>query len=508
MDVSLKFLGGLATTENLTGSCTAIEVKRGKQTTVFLIDAGLVQGDNKNFLRNNRRILEYVEPKRIDFVILTHSHIDHIGLLPLLVSRGFRGRIVCTEQTADLMPIMLEDSYKVQKGLACRNERRNKARANAGSFKKRSKQKEKVGKSRNSQPHQREQLFQFEDVQKTLKLIYSASYGKQIKLAKGITLQFHPSGHILGGAICTIETIDPRNKNRSRLAFSGDLGRQEGLLLLPPEKLNIPVDYWFTESTYGGKQHPSRTEEISKLFGLIAEAEKEGKRIIIPSFALQRTQELIYLLSAAMERNEIPRIPINLDSPMAIAITEVFAKYWDLGAFSNKFLLGFNPFSENTNPNLKFHRSPEESAELMRQPAPRIIIASSGMCDAGRIRDHLRANLGSEMAIICLVGYMAPTSLGAKLKKKPLFVQMNEDNIKIQSKIEHFESFSAHADSVELVNYAQSVFSGNKRSLNIIILHGETDNGKSLKDKLEERFRGRDVAILLPKLGDSMTLPL
>lgn len=510
MNTAIKFVGGVATTENLTGSCTAMEIKLGKRTTVFLVDAGLVQGDNKNFFKNNNRILENVDPKKVDYVIVTHAHIDHVGLLPLLVSKGFRGRIMCTQATADLMPIMLDDSYKVQKEMAAKRLRRDKAHAGFNPNKKKPQPKRRFGRDGTGRKKEALQLFEYKDVEKTIGLIYRADFGSDhsVKLSKGITLRFVPSGHILGGAVCVIEVTNPRDNSRSRLAFSGDLGRQDGLLLFPPEKLDKPVDFYFTESTYGAKNHPKRAGEISKLFQMISDAKEQGKKVIIPSFALQRSQELIHLLSAAMERGEIPQLPIYLDSPMAIKITGVFAKYWDINSFSNKYALKFNPFCENTNQFLKFVNEPEDSIRLAHETGPLIVIASSGMCDAGRIRDHLRFNLSNDKAIICLVGFMAPTSLGAKLQNKPLYIKMNEDTILIKAEIVHFESFSAHADSDELADYAASAIGDNKAAQMIFILHGEQEGGIALQQKLQGEFHDRNINISLPEIGDYVELDL
>lgn len=493
----MSFLGGLATTDNLTGSCTAIESRCGKKKTAFLVDCGLVQGDLKNFFANNTRILDSIDPKQIDFVIVTHAHIDHIGLLPLLVNKGFSGKIICTRQTADLMQIMLEDSYKVQKEAAKRSIRKDKAANRTRKLKR------TMLKSRT--PKETRILFTDKNVARTIGLIHRSGFdfGVPIKLAHEITLKFHNAGHILGSAQCEMEITDPKSRKKIRLGFSGDLGRTDGILLYPPAKISKPVNFWFTESTYGGKSHPDRASEISRLWQLIIGAKHDGKKIIIPSFALERSQEIIYLLTAAMQSGDIPELPIYLDSPMAIRITEVFAKHWDLGAFKDISNLSFNPFNEE-NRYLKFVRTPEESTILVAKSEPMIVIASSGMCDAGRVRDYLRAGLPSDQTIVCLVGYMTKTSLGKKLKDGLGKVRMNDHEIIVKAKIESFESFSAHADHAVLTAYADSAM-GRESSLDrrVFILHGEENSGLSLKNELDAKFKNQSIGVFLPQAEEA-----
>lgn len=499
MDATVCFLGGVATTDNLTGSCAAIEVRCGKKTTVLLVDAGLVQGDAKNFFTNNTRILKSIEPARIDYIIATHAHIDHIGLLPLLVNRGFNGKVICTKQTADLMPIMLADSYKVQKELASRRRKIDTPRR--FNRKKTKRRKEVVRRA-----PQTGMLYSDTDVAKTLSLIWRSGFDFEtvIRLSNFLSLKFYPSGHILGGAICAVELANRKARKVSRLCFSGDLGRQEGLLLDPPKIIKERIDHWFTESTYGDRNHPKRNSEITRLRELVLNAKKNGGKIIIPSFALQRSQEIIYLLSAAIHKGEIPKMPIFLDSPMANKITDVFAKHWEAGTFKRKDNLPFNPFSEE-NPYLTFIRGSEESAKLAESDESYIVISSSGMCDAGRVRDHLRVGLPNEKTTICLVGYMAPSSLGRKLQDGIKTVRMNGQEIAIKATIEKFDSFSAHADSSELVDYAKSAMAG-ASNRSITILHGEIAGGISLQASLDRELSGRNIKVSVPALGAFMRI--
>lgn len=484
MDVTLEFLGGLATTNNLTGSCTAISVGCGKKTTTILVDVGLVQGDVKNFFTNNSKLLKSINPAKVDYVIITHAHIDHVGLLPFLVNNGFKGKVLCTKQTADLIPIMLADSYKIQRELAKRKcqhadeKPRNKDRT-----------------SKETGP-----LFTERDVAKAINLIMKSglTYKEQVKLSNQVTLKFYASGHILGGAISVLTMTEPKSKKILRLGFSGDLGRQEGMLLYPPAIVKEPLDCWFTESTYGNKHHPERQPEVDELFATITGAAANGKKIIIPSFALQRSQELIYLLTLAMKSGKIPDIPIYLDSPMSVKLTEVYAKYWDLGSFKNKHTLDFNPFNEE-NPYVKFITDYDESIKLASTSGPLIVISGSGMCDAGRVRNHLRVNLPSDRTIVCLVGYMSPASLGRKLQGNPAKVNMNGQEVIIKAQIKLFQSFSAHADCIELVDYAKAVLSVDATGQTIFILHGEETGSANLKQLLEAEFSPDGTQVIVPK---------
>lgn len=335
--ITVKFLGGVAG-DNLTGSSVLLTVRRGKETFRCLIDAGLIQCGFREFFDKNREILNELKPGYLDSIILTHPHLDHIGRLPLLVKNGFgqRGRIICTEATASLLRVMLEDSAKIQaiesESLKTKNvaESKNKqknyrrdrgTRGNYDRIQEQIQKKKKASRNNSCEP-----LYNLDDVNATCALVKNGGclYKTWIKLAKGISLKFYPSGHVLGGAISVIK-IETKAKT-THLGFSGDLGRQDGIILPPPEMVEEKLDYWFSESTYGGEVHPERDEEIAQLLKIVARASHNKQKIIIPSFALERTQEIVYLLSYYMSIGQAPKMPIYLDSPMAAKITQVFAQ--------------------------------------------------------------------------------------------------------------------------------------------------------------------------------------
>jgi metallo-beta-lactamase family protein len=366
----------------------------------------------------------------------------------------------------------------------------------------------KKGRSRGKLDPLTEPLYTLGHVKSTCELIKVGGfeYKRWIRLTKDVELKFYPSGHVLGGAICVIRIAT--NNGFKHLGFSGDLGRADGIILPPPGKIEEPIDHWFTESTYGGKKHPERSEDIDRLLTVIREAAKAKGKVIIPSFALERTQEIVYLLSKHMADGDIPKIPIYLDSPMASRITEVFSRSWHSpGLFKGQDELDFNPFCPTENRMLRPVSGQEESTELMESYGPYIVIAGSGMCDAGRVRGHLRRNLPKSETTICLVGYMTEGSLGRKLKDGWLMVRMNGEDVAVKAKVVVFESFSAHADSPFLNSYAKEVLEKSEGGLkNIFIVHGESKGAMDLKVELVETLGISSRAITTPKIGDTFVL--
>ncbi|MFA6995078.1 MAG: MBL fold metallo-hydrolase [Patescibacteria group bacterium] len=514
--ITVKFLGGVADGKNLTGSCILLLIEHEKKITRTLIDIGLIQS-REDFLERNKELLNQLNPKTLDSIILTHSHIDHIGRLPLLIKYGFgeRGRIICTKATSGLLSVMLEDSARIQMvdigRLKSRENKKNSKKAKnfshsdltLGNY-----ERKKWKKHAKNKTVPIESLYTMLDVKKACNLIKNdgIEYFIWIKLANNISLKLYPSGHVLGGAICVIK-IKTKTKD-VYLGFSGDLGRQDGVILPPPEMIQEPIDYWFIESTYGGKIHPPREEEINKLISLIRKAQEKKQKIIIPSFALERAQEIIFLLSYYIQNKKISPITIYLDSPMAAKITEIFAANWQTGMFLGQEKLKFNPFDIKENKFLKIIGSWEDSEALIASAGPYIAIAGSGMCNAGRIREHLRAGLGRSDTVICLVGYMAEDSLGKKLKDGLPIVKMNNEEIIVKAEIVSFDSFSAHADSTFLVSYTNEVMAKNPDDTKkIFIIHGEEMSAAFLKlALLDSVSHNQKHKIVIPKMGEEQIL--
>lgn len=510
--VSVQFLGGVADEQNLTGSCSLLQVKLGKNTYRFLIDVGLVQCRFRESLERNLAILQQFKPISINGIILTHAHIDHGGRIPLMVKHKFNGRIYCTEQTANLLPIMLEDNAKIQLSEALFREKKlKKYLPEKSSFSKTwlgnyDKTKRKAKSQRQHDPLC-EPLYTMEHVKETCALIKAGGYQYEewIKLTNGIDLKFYPSGHVLGGAICVFRIS--KRKGFLYLGFSGDLGRSDGVILPPPKLVEEPINYWFTESTYGGRTHPLREQEIERLLAVIEKAVVEKKKIIIPSFALERTQEIIYLISKYIAQKNIPEIPIFLDSPMAVKITKIFSSSWHSpGLFKGQNELHFNPFCPEENKLLRLVVDQDASSKLIEAEGPCIVIAGSGMCDAGRVRGHLRKGLGKEKTIICLVGYMTEGSLGRKLKEHHPLVRMNGEEILVKANVLVFESFSAHADSPFLNTYVRNLANNPDSALKgVFIVHGEKKSGLDLKVELMKNLKMKGDEIVIPKIGDIFT---
>lgn len=530
MKAKVSFLGGVA--GNLTGSCTLLIINEGKKTFKILIDAGLIQCGFKDSIKNNQEILKKINPSQVDYIVLTHSHIDHVGRVPLFIKNGFNGQIICTKGTKNLLKPMLEDSAKIQiieaayfnkkmlktdeknvvkKKSAKKNRDKNDRKKYKedvyfqNTYSRTNLQTSLVNRKRYVEP-----LYNQKDVEGLYKFINNGyDYHRWIKLSNFISVKFYHSGHVMGGAIVVLR-LSTKSKGISKpkdtyLCFSGDLGRRDGIILPPPEIINEPVDYLFLESTYGDRVHPERDQEISKLLELIKESSENKKRIIIPSFALERSQEIVYLLSYYMEQGTIPAIPIYLDSPLGSKITTTFAEAWYSKMFSDQDRVNFNPFDQKSNPYFKIITEQRQSDDLIASSDSYIVIAGSGMCDAGRVRGHLRANLGKPNTVVCLVGYMAQNSLGRNLKDG-LPIKMNGEEIQVRAKIVNFDSFSAHADAPFLVDYTKAVLAKDKKnSKTIFLVHGEVAAAKDLQKDLEATLS--DLVITkIPELHEDVII--
>lgn len=503
VSVFVSFLGGMADGVNLTGSCYFLEVRSGKYEENYLIDAGLWQGSFFEAGERNKSLDLYA--KKAGAVVLTHTHIDHIGRLPRVVRMGFNGPVFCTVPTADVSEVMLMNSADILKSeakyRANRLRRANGVGGGNGNG--------NVFNGNNGNGY--DPLFSRDDVEKSLRLVKNGGYDyfKWIKIGKGIYLKLYPSGHVLGGAVCVIRI---ENDNEPLyLGFSGDLGRKDNLILSPPVVVEEPITHWFTESTYGGISHPERDKETSILLDVVRDAVANNKKIIIPSFALERTQEIVYLLSYYISEGKVPSIPIYLDSPLASGITRIFKEYWNTPMFEDKKGLKFNPFNPDENCYFTTVSSDQMSADLSRNFQAHIVIACSGMCDFGRVRNHLRSGLPRQDVVICLVGHMAANSLGEKLKRGDSIVNMNSQEVEVNAKVISFDGFSAHADGPALVEYAESLLGNGRnnyfREKRVFILHGSENSGLLLKDDLERTLgRGWKGKIAVPQIGEKVRL--
>lgn len=502
MKAKIKFLGG--SVGKITGSCYLIEVEATSNSKAIniLVDIGLIQGNFIESLNKNREILDFINPSDINFVLLTHAHVDHIGRLPLLYVHGFRGSVICTDSTARLLTPMLEDSAKIQIHEAASINNRLKKSKNehekldssllaGGAYDKR---KQKKRDKNNGSQEICKPLYETSDVIKVCKLVRINKYHQDIELAPKIIAKMYQSGHVIGGSIITLKI------GAKMICFTGDLGRKDGIILPPPEIVKEKINYLVIESTYGDRIHPPRDKEAKLLIELVKDGFDYKKKIIIPSFALERTQEIIYILSNYMHSNIIDSMMIYLDSPLAQKITKAFSRSWDLGMFEDQSIIPFNPFNPDTNPYLEIVDKKTMSDDLVNKSGPYIVIAGSGMCDSGRVREHLRANLSKDNVVVMLVGYQAKESLGARLKNG-LPIRMNDEAITVKALIQSFESFSAHADGLFLLEYAKSVLARNSK---VFLVHGEQDSAQQLKINMNEYISKTEVFI--PKINTEFTL--
>jgi metallo-beta-lactamase family protein len=461
--MQIKFIGAAKT---VTGSMHLIKTAQA----TFLLDCGLYQGKRKEAYEINRSF-EFFNPSEIDFVILSHAHIDHAGNLPSLVKKGFTGKIYSTFATRDLSVVMLLDSAHIQeKDVEFVNKRRKREGKNLF-----------------------EPLYVQEDALHALDRFVGVNYRQPMKIAEGIELTFYDAGHILGSAIVYLKINE--NGKEYKFAFSGDLGRPNLPILKDPE--TIPdVDHLICESTYGGRVHENPLDSEKTLADIVNQAVKNKSKIIIPAFSVGRTQEIVYALHKIFEADKAPRIPTYVDSPLAVNATEVFRLHPE--CFDNEtaeFLkkhedpLGFS--------RLTYVTSAEESKKLNSIPGPCIIISSSGMCEAGRILHHLSNNISNPNNIILMVGYCAQNTLGKKLIDGEKKVNIFGEEYNVEAEVIVMQSFSAHADQNELVNYVSRL---DKNLLQkIFLVHGEFEQQEIFKQHLETAgFKD----IIIPDRGD------
>lgn len=423
--MEIQFLGAAKV---VTGSNILISTGKYK----ILLDCGLFQG-SKDLENLNYQAFPF-NPSEIDFLLLSHAHIDHSGRIPKLVKEGFKGRILCTKATKDLAEIMLVDSGHIQENdVTWENRKRKRA---------------------GMEPI--EPLYTAEDAKNSLRYFESALYQQKIYLNENIAIRFRDAGHILGSSI--IEIWITENEDTVKIVFSGDIGTKNKPLIRDPEIIE-EADYLILESTYGNRLHENVEERVEKLVGIINETVLRGGTVIIPSFAIGRTQELIYELNKYYEYNEdletFLRVPIYIDSPMAISATEIFKKNaYCFDEEAKKLILeGDNPLEFD---NLYYVRDNEESMRLNQVNYPKVIISASGMCTAGRIRHHLKHNLWKANNSVVFVGYQAEGTLGKIIKEGAKKVKLLGEEIAVLAEIHSIEGFSGHGDQQDLLNWVGS----------------------------------------------------
>lgn len=463
--MKIQFCGAAT---GVTGSCHLITTEKHK----ILLDCGQFQGGK------TREAMNYepfpFDPAEIDYMILSHAHIDHCGRIPLLVKRGFKGDIYCTDATADLVEVMLKDSGYIHEKEAEWKNRKN----------------ERAGRPAV------EPLYTFNDAVDSLKFIKPVLYDQLIELNEEMKFVFNDAGHILGSAITEIWITE--EGQTSKIVFSGDLGVMDRPILRDPTIIK-KADYVIMETTYGNRVHPSNSLDVTKLMDIIRETAKHGGTTVIPSFAVGRTQELIYELNRVYDsdseyRKDFENLMVYVDSPMATTATEVFKKNAQVFDDETKEYItkGDNPLDFK---NLKFTRTSQESMWLNTDPTPKVIISASGMCDAGRIRHHLKHNLWNRKSSIIFVGYQAEGTLGRLLLDGAKEVTLFGENIQVNAQIHNLEGFSGHADKDGLLAWLSGF---QKVPKHVFLVHGEEESKKAFAYTVKEKLGYDPIVVTEP----------
>lgn len=459
--------------KTVTGSCFLVETKMCN----FLVDCGLFQGHSKED-ELNREDFPF-NPGNIDFVLLTHAHIDHSGRIPKLFINGFKGEVITTQATAQLCSIMLPDSGHIQE---IENEWLNRKRLRAG--------KPLVPP-----------IYTHDDAVECMSLFRSVDYNTDVNPVPGITVRFRDAGHVLGSSC--IEIWVEEDGKEVKLVFTGDLGNKEVPILKDPEIID-DADYLIIESTYGNRVHKDNADRIERFMNIIIDTINGGGNVIIPSFAVGRTQEIIYELNKHKSRyshklEELMRIPVYVDSPLAISATEIFRKNLDCyNEEAREYIKnGDNPLDF---PELQFTKTANESRALNEKNESMIIISASGMCEAGRIKHHLKHNLWRPESTILFVGYQAEGTLGRRIVDGAKKVKIFGEQISVNARIEYIDGFSGHADKDDLLDWVSSI---KKKPKNIFVVHGEEDSVEVFAEYLRQRL---GINTVIPSQGDSFKI--
>ena len=474
--MKITFLGA---TKTVTGSNFLVETEDSK----FLVDCGMYQGQAEEEYENEAPFDFNVG--EIDFVLLTHAHIDHSGRIPKLYNEGYKNPIYAHKATCDLCSLMLPDSGHIQEmEIEWKNRKRQR-------------------KGEKPLPP----MYTAEDAAKCLELFKPVQYDEIIEITPKIHVRFNDAGHMLGSSI--IEVWSNENGEDVKAVFSGDIGNNDIPLLSEPTMI-ADTDYLVMESTYGNRLHMRNENKAEIFLKIVSETIEGGGNVIIPSFAVGRTQEILYELDKIKEtkNNEeflreyetLMKAPVYVDSPLAISATEVFKENMDLfdEATQAEIKKGDNPLEFD---GLHFTTTSDESKALNESNIPSIIISASGMCDVGRIKHHLKHNLWNPKNTILFVGYQAPGTLGHSIVNGAKKVKIFGEDVAVNARIEYIEGYSGHADQELLMNFVYSF--NNKKPKHIFLVHGEEDSQNELKQKIEEEAK---IPVTIPNYGDTYEL--
>lgn len=468
--MKIQFLGAA---KEVTGSKHLITTDKG---TTILLDCGMYQGKGMETDQENRQL--GFDPKDIHYLLLSHAHIDHSGLIPYIYSLGFRGKIYCTPATRDLCQLMLQDTAFIQEqDVRWYNKKMDRQH------------KPKI-----------KPLFDMNHAQQVMKLFRTVDYDTPYRIDEDIQVQFTNSGHMLGSAVISLTIKE--NDETKRIAYTGDVGRLHSHILCTPQAFP-QCDYLICESTYGNRQHDDQLVSEEQLLGVVEETcmYKHGK-LLIPSFSVGRTQEIVYVLNQLYNDGRLERIPVYVDSPLSANATEIFRRHADTLNEQVRDTMRFDddPFGFNT---LRYITDVQQSKALNRSEQPCIVISSSGMLEAGRIKHHVSNHIDDPSTTILIVGYCTPTSLGARIQDPKLrYVSIFGYDHRIRAQVTKIEGFSGHGDYQEMIQYFSACQDVTKIRQTFIV-HGESEAQIAMKEHLHEAgFRH----IHIPEKGEEMVL--
>ncbi len=465
--MQIDFLGAA---QSVTGSMHLVRTSRA----TVLLDCGLFQGRRKESLERNKNLP--LDPEKIDAVVLSHAHIDHSGALPMLVKRGYAGPIFTTPATHDLCAAMLADSARIQASDA--------------------RYINKMIEREHSDMEPVEPLYDEEDVVDTLGQMETLGYHRRHQVAPGVTLTYLDAGHVLGSAIVMLDIDD--DGQEQRLVFTGDLGRRRIPILRDPE---IPdgAHVLISESTYGDRLHDPIEQMDDELAKALARVWKRRGKVVIPSFALERAQEIVYALKRLKKAGRMPPMPVYVDSPLTVKITEVFKMHPECYDKAARALLASadSPFEFD---GLEYVTDKEDSKAIDAADEPSIIISASGMCEAGRVLHHLKATVEDGKNAVVIVGFQAQHTLGRRLVERRPRVRIFGVERDLRAEVFVLNGFSAHADQEDLVDFAESVRDRGKLRA-IALVHGELPAQETLRGLLEERHF---PTVHIPARGESI----
>ncbi len=459
--MDITFIGA---TRTVTGSLHLFEHGNGK----FLVECGMYQGHREEAERINQTFP--FKPKDINAVVLSHAHIDHSGNLPNLVKRGFTGPIYCTSATRDITSLLLLDSAKIQENdYAYLNKKR-----------------------REKGLPEKEPLYGVEDAERTLKQFKPVAYKKSFAPIPGVEVTLYDAGHILGSSIVLIE-VDGK-----RILFSGDLGRKNMPIIKDPAVLK-DIDHLIIESTYGGRTHKDFEGMTAEFRKLIERGKKKESKIIIPAFAVERTQLLVTMLKDLHEEGTLKNVPVYVDSPLASSVTDVFRKHPE--CFDQETYKIFSEGDPFDFPGLIYVRTSEESKRLNAGKGPMIIMSASGMCEGGRVTHHLIHSIENEDNMIVMTGFQARGTLGRALLEHAKTIRIFHDEYRVRAKVFFMGGLSAHADGDDLVEYIHNVRSD--RLQQVYLVHGDIEEATSLKDSLTH---DNGLSVTIPQSMTTVTI--